>query len=435
MTGTGFSEHFAPGDALAPQPWMQLRQVASITAPGVSKSYATSGGGNKNEAVQSVKVSWTNNTPTVQNVYAMVTRGGSSVFLQARSRGYLAERHGYTIDPSSANIPTTEVSRHGTGMDNGKGGILATGTAYGVIEYRVNSTTYPLLPHLTGLFGVLPGETFNAQVDVKFISEFWENTQIDGGDAGTASGFVSGEVQIDVFAMPAVPTPPPRPIPTLLNGGVPMWDDAGSTANAVVPMVPGVQAGDVLVAVVVNNFGLSTDINPVESGWTLLTSVNDGLGGWEDTHLKIYTRVATASEPATYSFTNGLLAQEIAVMFGLRHASGDIEDGWYVASALRRNFLERDKGHIAPSIDRKGKFLVAISYFARNPFEGNITQTVPDGMTEMLGLALSNSSLSIAYMADPPRPTGDRMFIPSQEPDWPGRSIAVSLVIPGEMGT
>lgn len=434
MPGTGFEDHFEPGPSIAPQPWMQQRWVAGASVAAVSKNYDTSGGGNKNESVQTVKVSWENTTPVTQWVYGMVTRDGCSVFLQARSRGYLLENHGFTVGPTGDGISMAEVSRHGVGGDVGKGGVLAAGTGFAVSEFRVPASTYPLAPQYVGLVGLAPGEKFHAQVDIRFRSDYWERTQIDGGESGTASGYVAGEMRIDLFALPAVPEPPPRPVPTLVDGGAVSYDTQ-TTVDTEVEVGPGVIEGDILIAIVANNFGLASDITPVETGWTQLAVVNDGLGGWEDTHLKVFMRTASADEPATYSFNNGLAAQEIAAMFAVRNASPNPEDGWYVASAVRRNFIERDKGHIAPSIDRKGKFLVAVSYFAKNLLQADVTQTSPTGMTELADIAKSASSMAIAVLPDPPSPTLPRTFVPSMPPLVIGRSIALTLLIPGALGT
>lgn len=247
--------HFQVIDgAIVPQPWMQYRNVASASVPTVTGSYPVSssdttatslnlnsigsigqnfvdtiesslatiglgqqlggllglGSGltqgipalNKNDLLQSVKASWTNDTPIDQLVYGLITRGGSRVTLQARSRGYVAVASGYAIGADVTQL--TICSKMGTGADMGAGGTLATGTDYGIAESRQNSCTIPLAPELTGWTTLAPGATFNGAVQVRFISEFWENTSITGGDADTESSYETGELQLDLYALPVI---------------------------------------------------------------------------------------------------------------------------------------------------------------------------------------------------------------------------------------
>lgn len=430
---TAHPDHFTVVDdtAIGPQPWMQLRPVATSTAPSVSKSYDPSGGGNKDEPVHAVQTSWTNTTPINQWVYGMVTRDGASVTLQARSRGYLVMRHGYEINADGLNIAMTEVSRHGTGIDIGKAGVLAAGTGFGVARFHMHSGTAPFMPHRTGMWLLEPGDTFHARVDLRFKTEYWETTVIDGGDEGSESGFISGDTQIDLYALPAFVEATPRPVPSLV--GAVRYDTALS-GDTEVGVPAHVAEGDVLVAVVANTIGLASEMGPVESGWTQLLSVNDGILGIGDVHMKIYMRPASDDEPATYSFTNGLFAQEIAVIVAVRDAAVNVDEGWHAASALRKQFWERDAGHIAPSIDRAGQLLLAVSFVAKLPLQGAIAHTPPAGMTEIADLRRAACSMGIAYLAGPPTPTGARAFTLSRNPRWDGRSITAAVLIPGAFG-
>ncbi|AHJ88532.1 hypothetical protein Jolie1_032 [Mycobacterium phage Julie1] len=97
-----------------------------------------------------------------------------------------------------------DASMFGIGGDIGRGGTLAIGTEFGVMEQRMNSVTFPLAPERVGWTLVPPGGTFVGAVELRFISEFWENTSIDGGDSGTESSFDSGETRLDLFAVPVL---------------------------------------------------------------------------------------------------------------------------------------------------------------------------------------------------------------------------------------
>ncbi|MHC9292070.1 hypothetical protein ACRCUN_06355 [Mycobacterium sp. LTG2003] len=568
------NDHFSIIDeTIAPQPWTQYRILASKTATSVSRSYDTSGGGNKNDLVHTVDIRWTNNTPMLQHVYGMVTRGGAQVALQARSRGYIAMSHGVTIqrellvtdfetdaggfilpaafvltsdqkasgqrslrmnanpavqqahmgtavldvtpgdavrmsfkarrtldyngtnpnaklrigDATNALIATLpfgaaalpiplvwadqsqtftvpagvtqlrvridndatngtvwldeleividrtgpldmrEVSRFGCGLDVGKGGILALGSGFAVHEIRQNSSTAPLMPHDTGWDVVEPGFTFVARVELRFKSEFWENTAIDGGDQNTESGFISGDTRVDLYGIPTVATPEPRPVPIVVG----VEHSTNNTFPTDVDVPTGTAEGDVMLAIVANNIGLASDINPQEDGWTLWHVRNDGLAGIGDVHMKVYWRIASSDEPDSYHFTTGILAEEIVHLVVVRNAALDLDDGWQIASTLRRFFWERDDGHIAPSIDRAGQLLICASYFAHSPLQAPINQAPPDDMVELSDVDAEGSSMAVAVLASPPRPTRERMFVPTKTPQWSGRSIAVSILVPG----
>ncbi|MGV0738251.1 hypothetical protein ABQF35_14175 [Mycobacterium syngnathidarum] len=427
------NDHFLILDeAIEPQPWTQYRVLATKTAPSVSKSYDTSGGSNKDELVHTVDVQWTNNTPIHQAVYGTVTRGGAQVTLQARSRGYLQMLH--SVDKLGAPTPPTsfdmiEVSRFGCGMDVGKGGILAVGTGFGVHEVRKNSSTAPLMPHSVGWETVAPGETFFARVQIRFKSDYWEQTTIDGGDQNTESLFISGDTRVDLYGIPAFAPPAERPTPTVVG----VEHSTNNTFPTDVDVPAGTAEGHVMLAIVANNIGLASDITPSESGWTELHVRNDGLLGIGDVHLKVYGRIASASEPASYHFTTGALAEEIVQLIVLRDASTDLTE-WHVSSSLSKRFWERDTGaNLCPSVDRAGQLLICASYVAHTPLQAPINQTPPDGMTELEDVDAEGCTMASAMLANPPRPTLDRGFTPSKVPQWSGRSIALSILVPGEL--
>lgn len=432
-------DHFiVVDDALMPAPWMQQRWLTGAEVAGASKTFEVAGGVNKDEAVLGVQTTWTNDAPIPQWVYGIVSNGGHAVYLQAASRAYLLERHGFLVGPGTPTM--VDVSKIGTGFDIGKAGTLTTNTAFGISEYRSHSSSYPLMPQMTGMVLVQPGETFTGRVELRFKSEFWNNISLDGGETGSESGYVAGATRIDLFALPALTPPGPRPVPTLVGGGSVSYDTQTSS-NTEVEVPPDVIEGDVLIAITGNQLGLASAINPVESGWSQLLVVNDGQFGFADAHLKAWMRVASDSEPDTYSFTNSLLAQEITALFAVRDAAQNIEEGWHAASALRRQFWERAPGHVAPSIDARGQLLICVSYFAKPlyPLVPDITQTPPPDMSELVDISKSASSMAIAYMEEPPTPTGERAFTLSGEPlgllgSLPNRTIAATILIPGAYG-
>lgn len=204
------ADHFLQLDgALSPQPWMQLRQVASGSQDSKSGSYAVAGGGNKNDPLHSITIQWTNNTPINQYVYGLVTRGGKRVALQARSRAYFLGRDGYIIGtPNAAGVlavPSTalqNVSQFGCGLDVGNGGTLNIQTGFGVGENRGNSSTRPLLPARPGMFDLAPGQTIAVRTDVTFKSDYWEANLVDGGVDGSESAYICGDTLLSLYALP-----------------------------------------------------------------------------------------------------------------------------------------------------------------------------------------------------------------------------------------
>lgn len=122
--------------------------------------------------------------------------------LQARSRGYLVARHG--IEITTGTPATAEVSRFGVGLDVGSGGTFGNETAYGIAEYRQHSHAMPLLPQQTGWLRLDPGQTVSARVELRFISDFWENRAITNGEQGSESSYITGDTRLDLFALPVL---------------------------------------------------------------------------------------------------------------------------------------------------------------------------------------------------------------------------------------
>jgi hypothetical protein len=104
-------------------------------------------------------------------------------------------------------IPLTDASMFGVGGDIGRGGVIAQGTDFCNMSQQMPSATFPLQPEVTGWTLLAPGEVFTARAEVRFISEFWETSQIDGGNAGLDSSFESGATRLDLFAVPYIPDP------------------------------------------------------------------------------------------------------------------------------------------------------------------------------------------------------------------------------------
>lgn len=196
--------HFYIDDdgAIQPQPYMQLRRVAVDTVAPKAGNYGVSGGQNKNDLLQTLSVSWTNDTPINALVWGEITRGGSKVTLQARSRGGLVIQNGFDITGSA--IKLTEASMLAVGLDIGTGGTLGTDTSFGIAEIRQSAITMPLCPNKTGQATLIPGATFTGRVDCRFVTTIWQGTDPDGGAAGSESTYSAGELKLELYSLPFI---------------------------------------------------------------------------------------------------------------------------------------------------------------------------------------------------------------------------------------
>lgn len=434
------TDHFDTTDGtLSPQPWMQLRHVANVETPSVFRTYAGTGGQNKDEVYQTLSVAWTNNTPIDQYVYGLVHQGGCAVALQARSRGYLRTSHALSVavaPRAAAPSPLVEVSRFGGGSDIGVGGLLGIGTDFAMHEVRSHSSSVYLMPHITGWTPVAPGQTITGTVEVRFVSENWEATTITNGKENTNATVVAGELSIDLFAVPLIETPPSRTTPTVIGHNAKME----SSKSVKVTKPAGTQYGDVLLAIVGNNFGDANAIT-APAGWTLLHAVNDNAFDWFNAHVKVYAKQATIAEPADYTFTNSFGAEQIVEVITLRGAvapsSGADSNGWSIAST-RVKYAPKGDMHVAPSMSTTGQLLICASFFglADNILDGlgvvQVVQTPPTGMTELLNLDGAQSSMCVATLTDPPNPTQERKFTTQPRAYFAGTAVTLAILVAGQ---
>ena len=437
---TAPTDHFDTTDGtLSPQPWMQLRHVATAETPSVFRTYAGTGGQNKNEVYQTLAVSWTNNTPISQYVYGLVTQGGCAVALQARSRGYLRTSHSLSVmtNPrAAAPSSLVEVSRFGGGSDIGVGGLLGIGTDFAMHEVRSHSSTVYLMPNITGWTEVAPGKTFTGAVEVRFVSENWEATTVTNGKENTNATIVAGELSLDLWAVPIIDNPPTRTTPVIIGHNAKME----SSKDVKVTKPPGTQTGDVMLAIVGNNFGSATAIT-APAGWTLLHAVNDNAFDWFNAHVKVYARQATTTEPSSYIFTNSFGAEQIVELITLRGAvmpnTGADSNGWSIGST-RTKYAAKGDMHTAPSMAANGQLLICASFFglADNILDGfgvvRVKQTPPAGMAELLNLDGAASSMCVATLAAPPNPTQERKFTTQPRAYFAGTAVALAILVAGQ---
>lgn len=187
------------GTHVRPLEHMQWRHVAVGLANDVTQTLVAADGVAKNILIHTVQAQWTNTSPVTQNVYGLITRGGSRVVLMARSRAYIQINSGQVVGVAPADPATgTLLSKFGCGAYRG----LEIGFAprFMVVEHRIGERT--------GLIGdtnaVDPGETVKVRAEVRFISDNWESVAIFGGIGENEAGFTSGATQIDLYAYPVL---------------------------------------------------------------------------------------------------------------------------------------------------------------------------------------------------------------------------------------
>lgn len=197
-------DHFDATDGvISPQPWMQWRHITTDERVSATGTYPVSGGGVKNNLLQSLTSTWTNNSPVAQDVYGLLTRGGSTMILTARSRANLVTKT--SLVAGAVAGAAVELSRFGCGLDRGLAGLVGNEAAFGVIELQQGERTMLVTPSLTvPSLAVAPGQSITAAVEIWFTSDNWESATINGGEEGAESRYVTGETRLDLFAYPAL---------------------------------------------------------------------------------------------------------------------------------------------------------------------------------------------------------------------------------------
>lgn len=301
---------------------------------------------------------------------------------------------------TDAQIPMTEVSKFGGGVDIGQGGMLSIGTGYGIHGHRAPSHSIHFMPHLTGWFPLLPGETFTARAEAWFVSSFWENTMIDGGDQGTESFYWHGGTTLELFTVPGVDPPVVRDTPTVVASSRRI-----STSSSIVTDKPtGTVQGDMMLAIHANASGSHSQLT-APADWLLL---DDYDGGANNVHVKVWQKVAGASEPTTYTFghSGAFLSEGMAQIVTLRNV--DVDEGVDIHLQFTRSTLQGKRDTPIPSLVSYKKTMVAFSFV--NQLVGQLWQEPPPGMTQLTNDQGDFSALAMAYQLNPPNPTGLRSF-------------------------
>lgn len=194
------TDYFYTADGLAPFLDLQERHVATTSAVSWEQTLAPKGAA-KNILYQTLDVKFENASPLSQQAFCMITRGGSQVVLTARSRATLSLSANLSMAPFPGTAPPpggSVVSRSGVGADTGLQGIQ---TDFAVVEDRQGQHTF----QIGEVFVVPPMNVFWIAMELRFVSDNWENGTINGGDAETEAKVLTGATRMDIFATPIIP--------------------------------------------------------------------------------------------------------------------------------------------------------------------------------------------------------------------------------------
>jgi hypothetical protein len=191
------------------------------------------------------------------------------------------------------------------------------------------------------------------------------------GTLATASGTVTVPAWDARFYLSDTTTqPPPTGAPGLVTPGS-TTTVASGTSCAIVPP-DGAAAGDLMIAAIQCNAGAATFTAP--SGWTLIRQTAGGSG--TAVNLATYYRVATASEPTSYTWT----ISTGSAMFGAIHRVTNTSGATSIdASAGQYNMSSTSA--TAPTVTTTGTNRLLI-YISQAQGNAQTTVVAPSGMTE-----------------------------------------------------
>lgn len=177
----------------------------------------------------------------------------------------------------------------------------------------------------------------------------------------------------------------------------------GSTATLVCNKPTNTAAGDVLVGYHSTDFGAYSDLS-APAGWVLLTGNDQGT---DKLHLKIWTKLAGASEGTTYTFNQGTGEDGVVIITTLRGVDTNTAHWLYATPTWSANSTSRVTATVAGA--QPGAVLLCSATVDMNNTAA--TFTPPSGMIEQAD-AQSNAwtASTVASLLAPPDPTGTKTF-------------------------
>lgn len=156
-----------------------------------------------------------------------------------------------------------------------------------------------------------------------------------------------------------------------------------TTTNCTALKPTGTVVGDLLIAIHGSDQDGSLTAMTAPSGWTLVGSSGSfTTAGF----IKVWSKVATSSEPSTYTFADDSSAD--AVLGILCIAAGTYKTSApFTASPTFTGSNSSTNLHSAPSVSAVGGGLLATGHFGGTSINGTRSYTAPSGMTERVDVA------------------------------------------------
>lgn len=194
------------------------------------------------------------------------------------------------------------------------------------------------------------------------------------------------------------------------------WTDEAMTVAR-----PNVQAGDLLVMNFLADWG-TIDEMIVPTGFKVQYRLDRGQ---DKNHMVVATKVATGSEPASYSYSANTAADTRVDLLSIK----DVDTTAPIVSAgvttsTSVNYLT------APSLTPLGfsDLLLSSANFVHYPDPGVITWTPPFGMTEKSDIQTAHLTLTTAVEPlTASGPTGARTFVGAPQTPQPGDAFSIAI--------
>lgn len=161
---------------------------------------------------------------------------------------------------------------------------------------------------------------------------------------------------------------------------------SGSVTNITVALPAGTAAGDLLVAHVSQRYDASFAVT-APSGWTLAGSVD--LGGGATVATWLWHRLATSSEPSSYTFSAGSKSLRHAAIVAYSGVDGTSPVNAYAGAGT----TTASTSLVAPSVTTTVSNAALLTFFA---VRANATVTPPAGMTERYDLVTGTGASHLA---------------------------------------
>jgi hypothetical protein len=194
------------------------------------------------------------------------------------------------------------------------------------------------------------------------------------------------------------------------------WTDEAMTVAR-----PNVQAGDLLVMNFLADWG-TIDEMVVPSGFKVQYRLDRGQ---DKNHMVVATKVATGSEPTSYSYSANTAADTRVDLLSIKDVDTTAPIvGTGVTTSTSVNYLT------APSLTPLGisDLLLSSANFVHYPDPGVITWTPPFGMTEHSDVQTAHLSLTTATeQLRAGGPTGARTFVGAPQTPQPGDAFSIGI--------